>query len=118
MDERERDLNAYLQDLEDVEREIARLTKENKTLRSIARDLHLPARRYADGRMSYVTSMVNSCVQTLLDLGVELNMSDGTPFARDGMGRKFDGLSDEEASKGERLEMWRYSVLTEGFETC
>lgn len=74
---------------------------ENATLRAIARDLHWMARRYADGRMTYAASTVNEHTRTLLALGVKLNPTgDGTIWARDGMGRAYDHLSDEEAAQG------------------
>lgn len=117
MDERECDLNAYLSDIEEAEQEIDRLERENQILRIIAKDLHWMARRYADGRMTYAANTVNGHARALLAMGVELNPTgDRTIWARDGMGRLYDGLTDDEAAQGAPLEMWRYSVLTEGFE--
>lgn len=73
------------------------LKQENELLRRVARDFHWMARRYADGRMTYATGLFNDHTRLLLSLGVELNNCDGTLFAQDGMGRKYDGLTDEEA---------------------
>ena len=64
----------------------------------IAQTFHWMARRYADGRMSYATSLFNECVRSLLAMGIELNPTqDGTIWARDSMGRAYDKLTDEEA---------------------
>lgn len=57
------------------------------------RDLHWMARRYADMRSSYAPSMFNEHTRKLLAEGVELN---GPHFARDGGGRRFDGLTQAE----------------------
>lgn len=73
---------------------------ENATLKRIVQNLHWMARRYADGRQTYATSMMNEATRDLLRMGVNLNMCDGTLWARDGGGRPFDGLTDEEASMG------------------
>jgi len=94
---------AYLLD------EIARLTREREALRRIAADLHWMARRYADGRASYATRLFNSHTRALLAMGVELHhTADGTIWARDAMGRAYDGLSDEEAAQGEPAPAWLY----------
>lgn len=61
-------------------------------------DLHWMARRYADGRQSYATSLFNDIARRLIAAGIKLNQCDGTLFARDAMGRGFDGLTDEEAA--------------------
>ena len=67
-------------------------SERERILELIVQDLHWMARRYANGRMSYVTSMFNEHTQTLLNLGVELNpANDGTIWARDGMGHRFEG---------------------------
>lgn len=80
--------------MSDIERE----------LKVIAKDLHWMARRYADGRSSYATSLFNRHTRKLLRLGVELNQcGEGTIWARDSMGRRFDGLSDDEAAMGSPL---------------
>ena len=76
-------------------------------LTQIARDLHWMARRYADGRQSYVTSMFNEHTRSLLSMGVELNYTgDGTIWARDLMGRDYDKLTDEEAALGDGFDMY------------
>lgn len=76
------------------------MTREQE-LERIVRDLHWMARRYADGRMTYATSMFNNHTRRLLELGVELNPTgDDTIWARDGMGRAYDGLSEQEAAQG------------------
>lgn len=80
---------------------------KNALLRKIVRDLHFLARRYADGRSSYVTRAFNEHTRLLLALGVELDLADGTPWARDRQGRAYDGLTDEEAAMGKPLGEWR-----------
>lgn len=85
---------------------------ENRKLREVAKDLHWLARRYADGRSSYATSLHNDHTRTLLSLGVPLNPTgDGTLWARDRDGRAYDGLTDEEAAQGrplpENAAAWR-----------
>ncbi len=78
-----------------------RTMADDRELREIAAGLHWMARRYADGRMSYAASSFNAWTRRLLAMGVELNPTgDGTVWARDGMGRAFDGLTDEEAAQG------------------
>jgi hypothetical protein len=62
-------------------------------LRAAVRDLHWMARRYADMRSSYAPSMFNRHTRSLLAAGVDLK---APHFARDGMGRSFDGLSAQE----------------------
>jgi len=58
------------------------------------------ARRYCDGRMTYVVKEFNAITRALKAAGVPLESPDGTIWARDGMGRAYDGLSPEEASEG------------------
>jgi len=85
-------------------KELSALRAENDALRCIAQDLHWMARRYANGRQSYVTSLFNDHTRTLLKLGVKLNpTNDGTIWARDAGGRAYDGLTDEEAAMGQRI---------------
>lgn len=80
---------------------IARLSRELEALRRIAGDLHWMARRYVDGRSSYATGLFNAHTRALITMGVELNPTgDGTIWARDAMGRAYDGLSEEEAALG------------------
>jgi hypothetical protein len=64
-------------------------------IKNAVRDLHWMGRRYADGRCSYAPGMFNGRVRDLLAAGFEL----GEPlFARDGMGRAFDGLTEDEVA--------------------
>ena len=59
------------------------------------------ARRYADHRSSYAPHTYNQRTRTLLTIGVKLNPTgDGTVWARDQMGRAFDGLTVDEAAQG------------------
>lgn len=81
--------------------------KKNTTLtnlKAIVIDLHWMARRYVDGRQSYATSTFNEHTRALIAMGLKLNTNDGTIWARDRMGRAYDGLSKEEASLGRPLE--------------
>jgi hypothetical protein len=83
-------------------------------LMRIAIDLHWMARRYADGRCTYAPGMVNNAVRTLLMFGAELNISgDQTPWARDGMGPGYSGLSKEEYELGLPIEEWSKIVIPE-----
>ncbi len=67
-------------------------------LLEIVIDFHWMARRYADGRMSYATSLFNDHTRALQSMDIPLNeTSDGTLFAQDGMGRRFDLLEDSHA---------------------
>lgn len=71
-------------------------------LRRIVQDLHWMARRYCDGRQTYATGVFNTHTRALLAPGIPLNPStDGTIWARDAMGRAYDGLSEAEAVMGE-----------------
>jgi hypothetical protein len=74
--------------------ELAAAREEIALLKSIAIDLHWMARRYADGRMTGSPSTINGCTRQLLDMGVALK---SPLYARDGMGREFDGLSEADA---------------------
>jgi hypothetical protein len=83
------------------EKTVQQLQIENEALRRIAVDLYWQARRYCDGRMSYVTGLFNEHTRALLAMGVELNpTADDTVWARDQMGRAFDKLMGEEAAMG------------------
>lgn len=66
---------------------------------------HTWARRYVDGRMTIATQSFNLYTRDLIDDGVPLNDCDGTFFARDGMGRAYDNLTDEEATSREGLKL-------------
>ncbi len=89
-------------------KQLAELQIENDRLKVIARDLHWMARRYADGRQSYATSLHNDNTRALLAMGVALNATgDGTLWARDSAGRAYDELTDEEAAQG-RVPDWKH----------
>jgi hypothetical protein len=81
-----------------------RLLDEQGTLREIIHELHFWARRYADGRSTYVPHSINMHTRILLKLGVPLDYTDGTVFARDGMGRAFDGLKPDEVSEAKPID--------------
>lgn len=75
---------------------------EIERLHDIAVDLHWMARRYADGRQSYATSLFNGHTRTLIAMGVDLNSTgDQTVWARDAGGRAYDGLTEAEAGQGD-----------------
>lgn len=64
-------------------------------------NLHWMARRYADGRMTYASSMFNEITRKLLVSGVKLNPTgDRTIWAGDGSGRRYDKLTEAEATPG------------------
>jgi hypothetical protein len=87
---------------------IFQIKDKYKELKKIAGELHWMARRYADGRQTCATHQFNEMARKLLEMGVELNEgSDGTIWARDAMGRQYDGLSEEEALQGKPLPQWR-----------
>lgn len=69
------------------------LIERVRSLEGSIRDIHWMARRYADGRSSYAPGLFNRATRALLAAGVALKEPH---FARDGMGRTFDGLSDAE----------------------
>jgi hypothetical protein len=87
-------------EVERLEGELERAAQEVAYLRGVVCQLHPLARRYADGRESYVTSALNALTRELLGRGVALDTPDGTPWARDRGGRGFDGLSEGEAALG------------------
>lgn len=74
------------------------LMEENNLLHEAVRELHWSARRYCDGRSTYAVGAFNDITRKLLAADVRLDTPDGGPWARDGMGRAYDGLSDEEAA--------------------
>ena len=87
--------------LQDRPDDLRTLVRENTVLRAICTEMHWMARRYADMRSTYAPGILNDCTKQLLRLDVKLNEeSDGIIWARDGMGRKFDGLTDEQATPG------------------
>jgi len=66
-------------------------------LQKICQDFHWMARRYCDGRSTYATSLFNGGTGQLLRMGIQLNQGgDGTVWASDGMGKRFDGVTDED----------------------
>lgn len=75
-------------------------TKKEEILEKAIRDIHWMARRYADGRTSYATIMFNKATRSILDMGMELGTENPREsiWAKDGMGREFDGLSEVEAT--------------------
>lgn len=80
---------------------IKQLRAENAALRNIAVDLHWMARRYADERRSVAPGIFNDAVRALLAMGVKLNPSaDNIIWARNGMGRQFDRLTEAQATPG------------------
>lgn len=71
------------------------LSERERTLIDAAHCFHWMARRYADMRSSYAPNMFNGHVRALRRLGFGLKHP---LFARDGMGRTYDGLTDEEVA--------------------
>lgn len=87
---------------------IVKLEAENAALRKIATDFHWMARRYADGRSSYIARLFNENTRAILRMEIELNpTADETIWARDAMGRGFDGLTTEEATPGTEAALGR-----------
>lgn len=81
--------------------DVLKLKTRIAALERIVIDFHWVARRYCDGRTSYVTGLFNDHTRTLLAMGLELNpTADGTIWAHDSMGGAFDGLTPEEAAMG------------------
>jgi len=68
---------------------------EKNLLTEAAHEFHRMARRYCDGRMSYAPSSFNALVRKLRKADVKLS---DPLFARDGMGRDYDHLTDDEAA--------------------
>ena len=74
---------------------------DNAVLRSLAQFFHPLAREYADGRRTYATGMMNDATRALLAMGIELPLGEHrTIWARDGQGRPYDHLTEEEAVMG------------------
>jgi len=69
-----------------------------QTLKYIIKNTLWMARRYADGRRSYATSMYNEAARMALSLGIinENDNPDGTWWAEDSDGLEFSGLNEEE----------------------
>jgi hypothetical protein len=90
------------------EENIFTIKEKYHTLKKIASELHWMARRYADGRQSYVTHQFNEITRMLQSMEIDLKEAgDGTVWARDAMGRSFDGLSEKEASQGNPVPEWK-----------
>jgi hypothetical protein len=70
-----------------------------ETLTAALHDFHWMARRYADNRLSYAPIMFNDHTRACIAAGVSFK---GALFARDGMGRSLDRLTDEEVEEAER----------------
>lgn len=76
------------------------LEKELDLMTKMTVDLQWMARRYADGRSTYVTSWFNQITQYLNKKHLYLNPCDGIIWARDGMGRHYDHLTEAQATTG------------------
>ena len=61
-------------------------------------DLQFLARRYCDFRHTYVTYEFNRLTQYLIEIGVDLEHTDGIIWARDGSGRDYDHLSTQQST--------------------
>lgn len=85
-----------------TEKQIARLKK-------IAVEFQWMARRYADGRKTSVALTCNECTRDMIAMGIQPKCSslDEIIWARDGGGRAFDGLTEEEATPGTAAAMGR-----------
>lgn len=67
----------------------------------IIEDLIWMARRYADGRSTYAPGIVNDATRWMINNKLRVNTCvEGMIWARDGMGRRFDGLTDVQATPG------------------
>jgi hypothetical protein len=87
-----------------------------QVLEKIVHDLHWMARRYADGRQSYATSTFNQHTRSLLAMNIQLNpCAEGTIWARDGMGPRYGGLTEEEYNQGEPLNGWSRVIYPEEY---
>lgn len=87
--------------------EQARLRQRIDILERIVVELHWMARRYADGRQSYVSKDFNDYTRELLVLGLKLNPGhEGTIWARDRDGPGASGLTQEEFDLGEPMPKW------------
>ena len=80
------------------------MSNETKNLVTIPlevlKDFQWMARRYADNRATYVTSLYNDHVKTLIKLGITLeDNTKETLWARDRDGRDYDHLTNEQAEE-------------------
>lgn len=95
--------------------ELARLREENRLLRQAIEDCWYCARRYCDGRSTGITWTYNGHTRILQKLMPEVMErvagADGTLWARDGMGRKYDSLTDEEAALGMKPEFINWNSI-------
>jgi hypothetical protein len=90
------------------EENIFTIKEKYQTLKQIAAELHWMARRYADGRQSYVTYEFNKITRLLQAMGIELKQTgDDSIWARDAMGRQYDGLTEKEAAAGSPVSEWK-----------
>jgi len=71
-------------------------SKREELLEYIIRETLWMARRYADRRMSYATSMYNNAARIAQSLEILDKNPDGTWWAEDLDGISFSGLSEEE----------------------
>ena len=72
--------------------------QNERPLEKIIYDLHWMARRYADERSSYAPGLLNQHVKALISLGYIL---EEPLYARDGMGRQYDGLTEADVKAAE-----------------
>lgn len=79
------------------------------------KNLHWMARRYADGRQTVATSLFNEITRRLLAANISLGGADGTPWARDAGGRRYDGLTEKEAAMGREPD-WTFDGLQREME--
>lgn len=75
------------------------MTDLEKELIEIICGIHWMARRYVSGRSTYAVLSLNQHTSALIRLGIQLPEADGTVWALDGMGRLYDGLTNEQAEE-------------------
>lgn len=94
---------------------LAKLRELCRTLGHYCAELQIYAKRYTIGRQTYAPGAVNDITRHLLELGLILNPgSEGTIWAADGGGRRFDLLSDEQLVPGHPLATGLIMPLPEG----
>ena len=76
--------------------------KQIARLKKIAVELQWMARRYADERRTSAVLTFNECTRDMIAMGIQPKCSslDEIIWARDGGGRAFDGLTEDEATPG------------------
>ena len=86
--------------------ELERVLAYVSTLEQYIQECDWLARRYAEGRRTYATGQYNDAKRAVLATGLELELDPltSTPWARDGSGARFCGLSAEEYAQGKPLE--------------